>query len=430
MIDLKAYRANPAYYHQGATNKGHSVDRSRFDQLDAQCRELNVRIEQLQWERNSLTKDIEQTKKSWGDATAVMDRVKALKQDLEKLETEYNTLYAEFYGMWLSIPCPAFDDVPVGKSDAENVVMQYVGEKRKFEFTPKPHWEILEAKWMADQERAVKLSGARFQIIRRDFARLEFALIQRAVDKLTAKWFIFSIVPNLVKKEAMITTGFLPNDASNLYRVNPKCPVEQMEWEEDDLYLIGTAEVALVSQHMDEVLSADDLPLRYVGFSACFRREAWTYGKDTKGMIRVHQFEKVEMVSFVKPEDAAKEHELLVSIEEEIFQELGIPYQKLMICTGDLGGPAAKKYDLEAWFPGIDTYKEVTSTSNTTDYQTRRGNIKFTDGDRREFVYSLNGTAVALGRALAAIVENYQTAEWNIAIPTVLQPYMWGKKDI
>lgn len=430
MIDLKAYRANPALYHKGAADKQHTIDRARFDELDAECKKLNTSIELLNNERNTLSKEIEQTKKSWGDATNSMDRVKQLKQELEGFEASYATLYAEFNHMWLSIPGPASADVPVGKSDAENVVMKYVGEKPTFDFTPKPHWEILEAKGMLDQERAVKLSGSRFQIIRRDFARLEFALIQWAVDKLSAKGFIFTIVPNLVKADAMVTTGFLPNDASNLYRVNPKSPTPQTEWEEDDLYLIGTAEVALVSQHMNEVLSAEELPLRYVWFSACFRRESGTYGKDTKGLIRVHQFEKVEMVTFVRPEDAVKEHELLVSIEEEIFQELGIPYQKLLICTGDLGGPAAKKYDLEAWFPGIDTYKEVTSTSNTTDYQTRRGNIKFKDGDARDFVYSLNGTAVALGRALAAIVENYQTKEGNIRIPKVLQSYMGGKEEI
>ncbi|USN54779.1 MAG: hypothetical protein H6765_10005 [Candidatus Peribacteria bacterium] len=181
----------------------------------------------------------------------------------------------------------------------------------------------------------------------------------------------------MVRADALVTTGFLPNDATNIYRVNPKCAIEQTEREEDDLWLIGTAEVALISQHMDETLDIEELPLRYVGYSSCYRREAGTYGKDTKGLIRLHQFEKVEMVSFVRPQDSAKEHEYIRQLEEEIFTELGIPYQRIDICTGDLGAPAAKKYDLEAWFPGLDKYVEVTSTSNTTDFQTRRGNIKY-----------------------------------------------------
>ncbi|MBP7848380.1 hypothetical protein KA013_04185 [Patescibacteria group bacterium] len=215
----------------------------------------------------------------------------------------------------------------------------------------------------------------------------------------------------------------------NLYRVNPKSSTEQKEREEDDLWLIGTAEVALVAQHAQETFNAADLPRRYVGFSSCFRREAGTYGKDAKGLIRVHQFEKVEMVSFVMPQDSEKEHEFIRQIEEEIFTDLGLAFHRLMICTGDLGAPAAKKYDLEAWFPGQNAYKEVTSTSNTTDFQTRRGQISYKDGNEKGYVHSLNGTAVALGRALACIVETYQTAEGNIRIPEVLIPF-FGKELI
>lgn len=282
----------------------------------------------------------------------------------------------------------------------------------------------MEAKGWLDAERAVKMSGSRFVMVKGKAAQLEFALIQRAIEKLTSKGFIFVIVPQLVREQAMYTTGFLPNDASNLYRVNPKSTTDQSEREEDDLWLIGTSEVPLVSQHIDEVFDADQLPIRYCGFSSCYRREAGTYGKDAKGLVRVHQFEKVEMVSFVKPEDSVKEHELIHSIEIELFTELGLHFQRINICTGDLGAPAAKKRDLEAWFPGIGAYKEVTSTSNTTDFQTRRGNIKFKDNDRREFVHSLNGTALALGRALACLIETYQTAEGDVIIPEVLRKWM------
>lgn len=286
----------------------------------------------------------------------------------------------------------------------------------------------MEAKGWLDAERAVKMSGSRFVMVKGKAAQLEFALIQRAIEKLTSKGFTFVIVPQLVREQAMYTTGFLPNDASNLYRVNPKSATEQSEREEDDLWLIGTSEVPLVSQHIDEVFDADQLPIRYCGFSSCYRREAGTYGKDAKGLVRVHQFEKVEMVSFVKPEDSVKEHELIHSIEIELFTELGLHFQRINICTGDLGAPAAKKRDLEAWFPGIGAYKEVTSTSNTTDFQTRRGNIKFKDGDRREFVHSLNGTALALGRALACLIETYQTEQGDVIIPEVLRKWMGVEK--
>jgi seryl-tRNA synthetase len=222
----------------------------------------------------------------------------------------------------------------------------------------------------------------------------------------------------------MYATGFFPNDKNNVYTVNPKAPHTQELREEDDLYLIGTAEVPLVAQHSDEVLEADILPLRYVGYSSCYRREAGTYGKDTKGLIRLHQFEKVEMVTFVKPEDSIKEHEFLAAIEEEIFTDLGLHFHKLHICTGDLGAPAARKYDLEAWFPAQEAYREVTSTSNTTDFQTRRANIKYKDGQTRDFVHSLNGTAIAMSRAIACIIETYQTAEGDVIIPEVLRPFM------
>lgn len=424
MINLKEYRQHPHKFQQWAKDKWVEIDRQRFDQLDEYIKTHTQQMEELLAQRNTLSKQIEQALKNKEDAQAHIQQVKEIKERVETLQAQINEAQQEFQHILLHIPLPALDDVPVGASDQENVVIEEVGTKPTFDFTPRPHREILEEAGLLDQERAVKLSGSRFQILRWSLARLEFALMQWAVDKLTSKWFTFTVVPQLVKDEALVTTGFLPNDAMNIYRVNPAAPTPQQEREEDDLYLIGTAEVALVSQHNNETFSPEELPRRYVGFSSCFRREAGTYGKDTKGLIRLHQFEKVEMVSFVDPQDSVKEHEMLLEIEEEIFQDLGIPYQKLLICTGDLGGPAAKKYDLEAWFPGIGKYVEVTSTSNTQDFQTRRGNIKYTTDGKNEFVHSLNGTAVALGRALAAIVENYQQADGTVAIPDVLRPYM------
>lgn len=428
MIDLKQYRAHPQQYIEWARAKGVDVDRAKIDSLDTSVRDLKQQLDDLWAERNQLTTQVQEIQKSGWDSAIIIDRVRVIKEQMQTLQADYDVWYVSLQQELARVPNPPSNDTPIGKDDTENVVAAYIGEKRVCDFQPKPHWEILEAKGYLDSERAVKISGSRFIMLKGMWAKLEFAIMQWAMEKLINKGFIFTVVPQLVREQAMYTTGFLPNDAMNLYRVNPKSSTEQTDREEDDLWLIGTSEVPLVSQHIDEVLDAEQLPLRYCGFSACYRREAGTYGKDTKGLIRVHQFEKVEMVSFVKPEDSVKEHELLREIEEEIFTELGIHFQRIHICSGDLGAPAAKKYDLEAWFPGIGAYKEVTSTSNTTDFQTRRGNIKFKDGERREYVHSLNGTALALGRALAAIVETYQTAEGDVIIPEVLRKWMGVEK--
>jgi seryl-tRNA synthetase len=428
MIDLKLYRADKQKYIDGANNKRVSVDRDAVDRLDDAIRALKLECDELAARRNQLSAEVQQLQKSGADFSAQVTEVKTIKETMTAKESELADLQTQFDRIVATIPNPAFPEVIVGKDDSENQVAWYVGEKKEFSFTPKPHREIMEAKGWLDAERAVKMSGSRFVMVKGKAAQLEFALIQRAIEKLTNKGFTFVIVPQLVREQAMYTTGFLPNDASNLYRVNPKSTTEQSDREEDDLWLIGTSEVPLVSQHIDEVFDADQLPIRYCGFSSCYRREAWTYGKDAKGLVRVHQFEKVEMVSFVKPEDSVKEHELIHSIEIELFTELGLHFQRINICTGDLGAPAAKKRDLEAWFPGIGAYKEVTSTSNTTDFQTRRWNIKFKDGDRREFVHSLNGTALALGRALACLIETYQTEQGDVIIPEVLRKWMGVEK--
>lgn len=424
MINLKDYRQNPAKYHKGAKDKWSTIDREQFDLLDKQTRDAKFALDEANATRNELTKQIQELQQSWGDFKSVIAQVQTLKEKITALEEVYKTNEEQFTAMVLMIPSPALDEVPIW-TEHDNVIIKHIGEKPTFDFEPKTHYELLEAKGWLDQERAVKLSGSRFQIMRWPLAELQLALTSRATQKLIKKGFELTLIPQLVKDPALMTTWFLPNDSTNVYRVNPKTDSEQQSREEDDLWLIGTAEVALVSQHMNETLDVDTLPLRYVGYSSCYRRESGTYGKDTKGLIRLHQFEKVEMVTFVKPEDAEKEHELLFAIENEIFQELGLHYQQILIATGDLGAPAAKKYDIEAWFAGMDKYIEVTSTSNTTDFQTRRGNIKVKDGKDKYYAYSLNGTAVAMSRALACIVETYQTAEGEIRVPDCLVKYMW-----
>lgn len=414
MINLKDYREYPQKYIKGAADKGHTIDRDLFDNLDTQVRELKFFIDESNAKRNTLSKQI-QTLQKWSPAfLEAVQHVKTLKQDIATKEKTYEELYTKFKAILLSIPSPALSDVPVG-TEEDNHVIKHIWQKPSFDFAPKTHWELLEAKWYLDTERGVKLSWSRFVIVKGKLAELQLALTQWATKKLIAKWFELTLVPQLVKEDAMTVTWYLPDAENGVYVINP--------WE-DDYYLIWTSEVPLIAQHANETFDVDELPRRYVWYSSCFRREAWSYGKDTKWLIRLHQFEKVEMVSFVTPEDAEKEHELLFAIENEIFTELWLHYQQILIASGDLWAPAAKKYDIEAWFPGIGAYKEVTSTSNTTDFQTRRGAIKYKDGTHKDFVCSLNGTAVALWRALACIVETYQTKEGDICIPEVLQAYM------
>jgi len=425
MINLKDYRENPQKYINGATNKWIEIDRNTFDESDKKVRALQTSIDELKSKRNTLSQQVSQSEKWSEEFLWLVKEVQEIKSTLSPLEEEYEDVHATFSGLLGKIPSPAFDDVILWKSDEENQVLGYIWEKKEYDFEPKSHRDLLEAKWLLDQERAVKISGARFQIMRGQFAQLQFALISRAINKLVGKGFNLTLVPQLVKKDALFATWYLPNESSNIYRVNPTLEgQEQDQREEDDLWLIWTSEVPLIAQHSNETLSWEQLPLRYVGYSSCYRREAGTYGKDTKGMIRLHQFDKIEMVSFVEPEDSNKEHEMLREIEEEIFTDLGLHFQRIDICTGDLGAPAAKKYDLEAWFPGVGKYVEITSTSNTTDFQTRRANIKVKNWTDKYFAHSLNGTAIALWRALAAIVEQYQTKEGDVLVPEVLKKYL------
>ena len=275
--------------------------------------------------------------------------------------------------------------------------------------------------WWIDTEKWAEVSGSRFWYIKWELALLNMAIVQYAISFITAKGFEFVIPPYMVKEPSLFGTGFLPAGEDGLYAVNPG---------EDDLFLIGTSEIPLTSYHMNEVIDIE-VPKMYAGYSPCFRREAWSYGKDTKGILRGHQFEKVEMVVFCKPEQSQEIHDMMVACEEEVWQSFKIPYQKINIASGDLGNPAMKKYDLEAWVPTQEKYREVTSCSNIGDFQSRRLGTKFINGaGKKEFVHTLNGTVVALSRCLIAIMENYQTADGKVMIPEVLQPYMWGKTMI
>jgi len=418
MIDVKKFRQDPTPWIESAKKRWNNLDFDKLIEADKKTREYKWLLEAKLAERKKLSAQIPVLAKEWKDNSEIIKQVKILKDEISEFQQQLDVYQEEFDNLILQVPNILDKDVPVGKDDEENVVIKTVWKKPQFDFEPLPHWEILEKRWLLDSQRAVKLSGSRFVFMKDKLALLEMALMNFVLQKLYKKWFTPILWPNIVNEKAMYGTGYLPAWEDGVYK---------LDWE--DLYLIWTSEVTSVWQHMDEVLDINDLPKRYVSYSTCYRKEAGSYWKDLKWLIRVHQFNKVEMVSFVKPEDSYKEHELLVEIEEEIYQDLGIPYQKMLICTWDLWNPASKKYDLEGWFPGIGKYKELTSTSNTLDYQARRINCKYMVGREKEFVHILNGTGSS-DRPVAAIVENYQTKDMRIIVPEVLRPFMMGISEI
>jgi len=412
MIDIKDLRARPDYYKMSTEAK--NADASVIDlaiSLDDKRKAARMEFDELRAEQNRLSKEIptaDAAKKA-----ELMEKSKAISGQIKELDTVATDAEKAFAEAVSNIPNP--ESVVVGKDDSENVVLRYEGTKPTFDFEPKEHWEIAENLGLLDMERGAKVSGSRFYYMKGDLVFLERALMDFVLRKVVSKGFTPVIPPFLVKERAMWGTGFFPADKNEIYTVNPG---------EDDLFLIGTSEVPLVNYHDNEVLDLEDKPLFYVGISPCFRREAGSYGKDTKGILRVHQFEKVEMVAFCTPEKSTEIHEMIRSIEEEILTELELPYQVLNICSGDLGWPAAKKYDLEAWMPGQGKYREVTSASITSDFQTRRLNIRYKDKDgNMKIAHSLNGTGRSM-RPLIAIIENYQQKDGTIKVPKVLQPYM------
>src|SRR3989344_97310 len=403
MIDVKYIRENKKEVENGIKAKGFKVDIDSVLELDGKRGVLRKQIEELNAERkkNAETKNIETGKK--------------IKEKIAKLENDEKILDEKIYDILRKLPNLPLPEVPVGKDEIENVVLREVGEKPKFNFPAKDYMTLAENLGWIDVERAGKAIGSRFGYLLRDAVDLEFALTRFAFDVLKKEGFIPVVPPVFLKPEAMRGAGYLDYNEDEMYHL-----------EKDDLYLIGTSEQAIAAMHMNEILDAKKLPLRYAGFSSCFRREAGSYGKDTKGILRVHQFDKIEMFSFTKPEDSKKEHEFLLSMEEKLMQALQIPYRVLQMCTGALGFQAANKYDIEAWLPGQNQYRETHSTSNDTEFQSRRLGIKYKNPEtgKNEYVHTLNGTAFAVGRMLIALMENYQQKDGTIKIPTVLEGYI------
>ena len=348
--------------------------------------------------------------------------MKTLKENLKIKAQELEDLVEVLDALVLQVPNPPFDEVPEGKDDEDNKIERTFSEPTKFDFDPRDHMALAKDLDLLDMEKAAEASGARFYYVKNDLVLMEFALIQYALSIITAKGFKPILPPALVREHAMVGTGFFPADKNEIYSVNP---------EDDNLFLIGTSEVPLCMLHYDEILKSEDLPLRYVAFSPCFRREAGSYGKDTAGIIRVHQFDKMEMFSFSDPDKSKDEHALIVELEEEIVQGLEIPYQLVNVCGGDLGDPAAIKYDIEAWVPTQGKYREITSASNTTNYQARRSKIRYKNADgKKDYIHTINGTGIAMARMFVAILENYQNKDGSVTIPEVLRGYMGGKAKI
>jgi len=427
MVDIQLIRNNPNKIQDAAKAKGVAIDVQHILEIDTKYRELALSVQKLREERNKHTESLK-GKKPTPEEIATG---KGLKERLEKEEHAMNAVYQELQEWLLKIPNPAKDDVPVGKDESENVVIKTYKEPTKFSFTPKDHLELGETLDIIDIKRAAKVSGSRFAYLKNEGALLEFALVQFAMETLIKERFIPVIPPALIKQNITRGLGYWQAGGNEEYYLVNDFELESSGEKEkaNPLYLIGTAEHSIVPMHMDEVLPKEELPTRYIGFSPAFRREAGSYGKDTKGIIRVHQFDKVEMVSFV--EEGKDEEELLylLSLEEKFFQMLEIPYQVIKMCTGDLGFPAAKKFDIEAWMPAQNKYREVTSVSTVTDFQARRLLIKYNDGNDKKYVTILNGTAFAIGRTIVAILENYQQEDGTVVVPEVLRKYV-GKDRI
>ena len=408
MLDIKFIRENPEKVKKACQDKKVIIDVDRVLELDKKKRELMTTLENLKAEQNKISRGGAENKVLIEQAREIKEKAKSVSLELEVFEKE-------LHGLLLQLPNIPFDNVPVGESDLQNVVLRKVGGTFKFSFTaPKDYMELGEALDVIDTKRAAKVSGSRFGYIKGDLALLEFALIQLVTQVTKKAGFTAVIPPVMLKDEIARGTGYFESgDEKEAYFLP-----------EDKMYLAGTSEQPLVAMHADEILEEKDLPLRYVGFSTCFRREAGSYGKDTRGILRVHQFDKLEMVIFSKPEDSQKEHQLLLSIEEKLMQLLKLPYQVVHICTGDLGRPAAEKYDIETWLPSEKKYRETHSTSNCTDFQARRLNIRYKDkSGKPQFVHTLNGTAFAIGRILIMILENYQQKDGSVKVPKVLQRY-------
>jgi len=417
MLDVRFVRKNLDQVREALANRQMKLDLDEFSRLDETRRSLLTEVEALKTERNASSAEVAKLKRAGQDASHLMERLSAISEQIKALDEGARKADEESEAFLYSIPNVPHATTPVGKDENDNPVIRTVGDKPEFGFTPKEHWEIGQ-KLGLDFDRAAKLTGARFAVLWSDLAKLERALAAFMLDMHTGQHGYTEVsTPYIVNSDSLRGTGQLPKFAEDLFKLDFK-----------DFYLIPTAEVPVTNLHRDETLEEADLPRGYCAYTPCFRSEAGSYGKDTKGLIRQHQFDKVELVRFCRPEDSYEQLELLTTHAEEVLGRLKLPYRVIALCTGDLGFSSAKTYDIEVWLPGQNAYREISSCSNFEDFQARRAGIRFKPkGGKSQLVHTLNGSALAVGRTMVAILENCQQADGSVVIPEALVPYMGGQ---
>lgn len=416
MLDLVLIRKNPEFVKERLKTRGEGFEElvDKVMELDHERRSILRELESLRAERNAKSKEIGMLKRKGEDTSSLEEEVKKIKESIEAYEEKLASVEEKLRDLMLRIPNLPHKSVPIGKDESENVEVRRWGKPKDFSFEPRPHWEIGERLGIFDFERAGKISGSRFVILKDWGAKLERALINFMLDLHSRKGYKEVWPPHLVRPEILVGTGQLPKFEEELY----KC-------ERDNLYLIPTAEVPLTNLYRDEILSEEDLPIYMVSYTPCYRREAGSYGKDVRGIIRQHQFNKVELVKIVKPEHSYEELERLTADAEDVLRLLELPYRVVLLCTGDMGFASAKTYDIEVWFPSQGRYREISSCSNCEDFQARRMNTRYRDAQGKlHFVHTLNGSGLAIGRTLAAILENYQQEDGSVVVPEALRDYL------
>jgi len=422
MLDIKYLRNNFEKVKEALRNRGADLSLDDFLKLDENRRKKLVEVEKLKNKRNTVSEEIGKLKKQGIDAKDLIDEMKNVSEEIKKLDDEVNQIEEQIHEILINIPNIPHETVPIGADETQNVEVKKWGDLPGFKFKPKPHWEIAEELDIIDFKRAGKVTGSRFVFYKGLGAMLERAVASFMLDlHIKEHGYVELAPPLIVNSNSLVGTGQLPKFEEDLFKLK-----------DTDYYLIPTAEVPVTNYYSNEILNGDDLPIYHCAYSACFRSEAVSAGRDTRGIIRQHQFTKVEMVKFCKPEESYQELEKMVQNAERVLQLLELPYRVINLCTGDLGFSAAKTYDIEVWLPSYDSYKEISSCSNCEDFQARRANIRFrrTSKSKPEFVHTLNGSGLAVGRTIAAVLENYQQPDGSVAIPEVLRPYMGGLNKI
>jgi len=421
MLDARFVREHIDVIKKSLMERNASIQFDEFLRLEEQRRTLLKEAEELRNKRNVVSEEVGKLRKQKQDAATLIEEMKGVSERIKELDEKLKALEESTNEFLLNVPNIPHESVPVGKDETENVVVRRWGEPREFDFEPLNHWDIGETLGIIDFERAAKIAGARFSLTKGFGAKLERALMNFMLDQHATKGYQEVLPPIIVNRDSMRGTGQLPKFEMELFRIV-----------DPEFYLIPTAEVPVTNIHRNEILNEKDLPIYYTAYTPCFRREAGSYGKDVRGLIRQHQFNKVELVKFTKPENSYDELEKLLSDAEEVLKRLKLPYRVVNLCTGDLGFSAAKTYDIEVWLPGQNTFKEISSCSNFEDFQARRAKIRYrlSGKSKTEYVHTLNGSGLAVGRTLVAILENYQQADGSVMIPEVLRHYLYGVERI